>query len=258
MSVSFATEYPLLAQFQQFYAELVRVKSAVETGNWGALSKDEAGPGAESSDSESVGLVANRLAGFLEHQALEATKRGGDVGARLYREAQYVMAALADETCLHQMRWSAKDAWTSQLLERRLFGSYSAGEEIFQRARALLAKRDRIFTEIALIYFYALALGFQGKFRDRADREPIEALKRDLYQFVFRQAPNLADEARRASPGAYRHTQHGAQPRTLPYLRRWLEGLGAVAAILLVVSLWLWLDATWELADSLDWLADQR
>jgi hypothetical protein len=75
-----------------------------------------------------------RLQTLLEMQALEAGRRGGEYGVLYYKEAQYVMAALADEIFL-TLDWTGRDTWRSDLLETRLFGTYDAGEKVLPPSR---------------------------------------------------------------------------------------------------------------------------
>ena len=46
-------------------------------------------------------------------------RTGGEYASALYRRAQYVMAALADETFLY-LDWPGRDAWRANLLEFKL------------------------------------------------------------------------------------------------------------------------------------------
>ena len=235
----------LVEQFRAFYAELVALKQVIARGDRTVAASGET----TDSQDRQMESVANRLSQVLERQALDAKRLGGDYGVALYREAQYVMVALADEIFLNEVRWETRDAWNTCLLERRFFGTYSVGEEFFRHAQQLLQDRDRVYMELAVIYLMALALGFQGKYRGRPEQPDIASLKRRLYEFVFRHAPDLNSETRRASPGAYLYTVREGVIQDLPYLRRWLIALGITVALYLLISFILWRDVTAPLWD---------
>jgi type VI secretion system protein ImpK len=179
-------------------------------------------------------------------QALESGRRGGDFGLLYYKDAQYVMAVLADEIFI-ALDWPGREAWKNDLLETRLFGSYNAGDQFFQRLEALLAQGDRAQPELALVYLQALGLGFKGRFRGMALTPKLDDYRRRLFEYVYRKRPDLGDPARVLSPQAYRHTVAEATPRLLPDPRLWLWVLGGVFVTFLIVAHVLWTSYTAEL-----------
>lgn len=252
----------LLSQFRAFYAEIRQLKEKAGAGAWvfqpsdGADSNqsDDGQAGEGRGPSSQVNSIIGRLCTVLERQALDSTRLGGEYGAALYKEAQYVLAALGDEVFLHEVDWDVRQAWTDNLIEARLFGSNIAGSEFYRRAEELLRRRDPVYAELALVYFLALGAGFRGKYRGRDDGGRIELLKRQLYEFAFRQVPDLDNASRYAFTDAYMHTLQQGTPRQLPHVRRWLFGLAAVAVVLLVASHVVWVYATGDLARSVDHL----
>ena len=244
----------LLSQFRAFYAEVCQLKQQAGAGAWVFQPDDEpeepAGDG--QGPTSQVNSVIGRLCTVLERQALDSTRLGGEYGAALYKEAQYVLAALADEVFLHEVDWDVRQAWTDNLIEARLFGSNIAGEEFYRRAEDLLRRRDPVYAELALVYFLALGAGFRGKFRGRDDGGRIELLKRQLYEFAFRQVPDLENSNRYAFTDAYMHTLQQGASRELPHVRRWLFSFAAVVIVLLAVSHVVWVSSTGDLARSVD------
>ncbi len=213
----------LVARFREFYRELLAAKERALGGSW----SDDRGPADTPQD------LWRHLLALLERQALEAGRVGGDIGSELYRQAQYVMAALADETFLH-LRWPGREGWTANLLEARLFGTHRAGEEVFDRLERLLRDRDTAYAELARVYLMALALGFEGKLRDRPEGPAVlAAFRRALYRFIHQREPRVVRGEEPVVPQAYAATVEVAEPRRLPYLRRWL------AAAAVVVVLWV-------------------
>jgi len=83
----------LLEKFREFYAEVISQKNEILSG---------AKPSAEMED-EASGYaypVHKKLMRVLEEQVYDARRQGGEYGIQFYKEAQYVMAALADDIFL--------------------------------------------------------------------------------------------------------------------------------------------------------------
>ena len=213
----------LVASFREFYRDLLAVKERARGGRWRGAA-------------ESAGTPQDlwrHLLSILERQALDAGRIGGDIGAELYRQAQYVMAALADDTFVH-LRWPGREGWTTNLLEARLFGTHRAGEEVFDRLERLLRERDSAYVELGRVYLMALALGFEGKLRGRPEGPALlGAYRRSLYRFIHHREPRVVRGDESVVPQAYAATLEVAEPRRLPYLRRW------IVTGLLVIVLWV-------------------
>jgi type VI secretion system protein ImpK len=230
-----------------------RAKPAVSEEDLATEEPPEAGE-ADDADLHSPMLkteeALERLQAILEMQALEAGRRGGEYGVIYYKEAQYVMAALADEVFLH-LDWPGRLAWKDDLLETRLFGTYAAGERFFQRLDKLLSGGDRVQAELAVVYLMALALGFRGKYRGaKHDRKLLE-YRKQLYYYIYQRRPDLADQAHRLAPHAYDGVQREASPRMLPSPARWFWLLGLAILTYLIASDLLWRDAIQPLQDVL-------
>ncbi|MDP9122070.1 MAG: DotU family type IV/VI secretion system protein [Acidobacteriota bacterium] len=224
----------LLTNFRDFYREVVRLKRVV--GHDPNLFHAAAPAGAEIS----AGAVWQELLDLLERQAVAVRRGGGEYAAESYRDAQYVMAALADETFIH-LDWPGREAWRGNLLESRLFQSHRAGEEVFLRIDRLLRTREPIETELAKVYLLALGLGFQGRYRGPIGVAHIAAYKRQLYAFVANVDPDAPRGLRPLLPEAYGSTLEVGEGRRLPHLRPWVTAAVAVLALWLVVSHGLWL-----------------
>jgi type VI secretion system protein ImpK len=237
----------LLQQFRAFYSEVMRLKRLVQTsGSWVSRS---APPPTEGLDRPGdVNAIRQRVLSLLKQQALDAGHRGGEYGVGLYRDhMQYVMAVLADEIFVH-LAWEGREVWKGNLLESELFQSQAAGERFFEKLEQLLQIRDPVYTEVALIYLMALALGFRGKFRDINDGGQIEAYRRQLFAFVFRRHPELLSDSQPFFQEAYSHTFTEGRAPTLPNaLKAWsLIGI-ALLVLWLVASHIAW----WHIADGI-------
>ncbi|MGH9484020.1 MAG: DotU family type IV/VI secretion system protein, partial [Terriglobales bacterium] len=179
-------------------------------------------PGSDPAQAAFHGLV-----GWLQAQADEAAQRGGVLGARVVQEMQYVEAALADEMFLQG--WEGSARWP--LLETTLFHTQSAGETIFDRMEALLAREDHAYADVAAIYFWALALGFEGKFRGLSDQSELQRYRQRLFHLLYRDRPRLFDPERALFPQAYLHNLEEGAGRRLPSARVWI---GVLVLILVV------------------------
>lgn len=220
----------LLAQFREFYREVIRLKRMLRSGTWETGATTEAGEGSQ------VGLrVWQRLTSVLEQQALTAGRSVGAYGAELYKEAQYVMAALGDEIFIH-LEWEGREAWRSNLIESRLFGTHAAGDVLFQRLEALLARRDPVWAEVAKVYLMALSLGFRGKYQGVDDGGQIDVYRRQLFTFIFQRKPELQTSARPLFQDAYQHTLVEGSGKRLPSAKPWVAVLCVLVAVFLVSS----------------------
>ncbi len=213
--------------------EIVRLDAAAPaTGAQAAPVPGTPPPGAP-------GEVWRSLLLTLERQALAARRTGGDYALKVFAEAQYVMAAVADEIFLH-LDWGGRETWQSNLLESRIFHSHRAGDAIFERIEQLLTQRNPVVRDLAEVYLMALGLGFQGKWRDRPEaEEKLAEYRRRLHVFLFDREPELGGGGR-LFPQAYGHTLALGPGRRLPHLRPWLWGFALLALLWVLVSIPLW------------------
>ncbi len=233
----------LLAQFGDFFAELLRLKYALSAGRLGA------GEGLTPVDL--AGLVHQRLRTLLEAQAVRARHWGGAFGEALYHEAQYVMAALADETMLLRVNWDGRLIWQDRLLETALFGTRVAGERVFERLDALLADGPRASSDLATIYLVALALGFRGRCWRAEDDAQLANYRTALSRIIAREDPAIARDGGPIFEQAYGHLIERGRAVRLPHLRPWYMVMAVVFLFFLVSSHALWISLTADLNDAL-------
>jgi type VI secretion system protein ImpK len=275
----------LLVQFREFYQEVVRWKrlAAREGASLPAVSTVGAagavpaalvvsGPGvapkalvraggaASAAPPPEVtvtaaGTVWQALLGLLNRQEAEVRRTGGEYASALYRRAQYVMAALADETFLY-LDWPGREAWRTNLLEFKLFHSYRAGEEVFRQIEALLRTRDPADADLARVYLMALALGFRGELRGSAGEARIDTYRRELYTFLTHRDPGTPRDPHSLFPEAYQSNLEAAgTSRRLSAARRWLLAGLVLALLWIVVAHRIWLgvvDDLWPLVDRIN------
>jgi type VI secretion system protein ImpK len=202
--------------------------------------------GGHRGDNPLVAEAQQKLLALLEGQALAAEARAGAFGKSFYREAQFVMAALADEVFV-SLSWSGSGQWQRTLLETRLFGSYGAGHEFFKRLDTLLEEEEPAYVELAYIYLLALSLGFRGKHRSREAAKMLDEYRVRLHAFVFGTAAEGPVLPKRVSAAAYECTRVQKQVALLPSPLRWFALLAAVASVFLIGQHVLWDSMTEEL-----------
>lgn len=229
----------LLLQFRDFYGELIKLKRLIRSGApLGAEGASDKSPG----DRAAV-AVAERVTAVMEQEAIVAGRRGTDYTG-IYTQAQYVMAALADEILLHQLDWIGKEAWNTHLIEYRLFRTRVAGDEFFNRLDRLLQTPDPMYKDLATVYLLAIMLGFRGKYFANNDRGKIDYYRRQLFTFIFHGQPELHKDTKKLFPDAYLHTVEEGAGRKVPQVKIWFVLLAAMFAIYFFISRSVWVNAT--------------
>jgi type VI secretion system protein ImpK len=198
------------------------------------------------------------LLGLLNRQEAEVRRTGGEYASAIYRRAQYVMAALADEIFLY-LDWPGREAWRTNLLEFKLFQSYRAGEEVFRRIEALLRTRDPADSEIAKIYLMALALGFRGELRGPEGQARVDVYRRELYTFLTNRDPGTARDPQSLFPEAYQsNVEASGAGRRLSAARRWLLAGLLLALVWILASHQIWLGLIKDLTPLVDEINQAR
>lgn len=224
----------VLRDFEDFYSEIIRLRARAELQFPISTEPNDTGAAADPAIA-----VWSRLVDLLERQARLTTTSAGDIGYGLYREAQYVMAALADEIFLNT-EWSGRDYWTNHLLESHFFNSNIAGEEFFRRTDRLLRDPERGFSDIYSIHLLALSLGFRGKYRGREDVGRIDEMRRRLFIRIYHRKAQAPGEGRHLFVNCYAHTLDLGAPKKLPSPARWFLGLAAAVVLWVVISTVVW------------------
>lgn len=252
--------FTFVQHFLEFYTELLRLRRAVEQGEHG---QPGGPPGAQPSPVSAFSaytpamagdpdIVAQRLQSLLEAQALLVGRRGSDFILAQYREAQYVMAAFADEIFIYEVEWRGRDMWRENPLEHRLFRTRSAGERLFENIELILAGGDRRQAELAPVYILALSLGFRGRYRSDAGGSVIRDYANRLFEFVFDRPADIHAPGRRLAPQAYEHVLAGNPVRGPRFRVSWPVVTAGIAVGFLVVSQIMWWAMTGDLAHAAD------
>ena len=281
----------LLAQFRDFYTEVIRLKQMIETS--GGMSREEVAlfdaplggnghakvtaklPPLELHDTLSGSEKITSLAVRGSLDSLDALDSADEPQGELtsltllvwqnmialfrrngiqilraagkptdnYLEAQYVMAAFADDVFIH-LNWEGRRAWTSNLLESALFQSHIAGEKVFDKLDRLLRHRDPANKSLAAVYLSALSLGFRGKYHGLNDHGKLRRYRRDLFDFIFNKPADLVNESKVAFPDSYVQNVRQEKRKKLTNPRVWLLVLGFVFLTYLAASHGIWLRLT--------------
>ena len=196
-----------------------------------------------SDDSKRSLFVWQSLLTLFRRHARQMPNSGGTT-AESYLEAQYIMAAVADEVFIHLLEGEAREAWMSNLLESTLFKTRVAGEVFFDKLdQLLLLNRESADKDLAVIYLSALSLGFEGKYRGN-DHGQLRRYRQELFAFAFQKQPDLLDESKIAFPDAYIENLKPGKKKKLTNPRIWLVLLGIVLLSYITISHGIWLGLT--------------
>ena len=220
--------------FEDFYTAVHAFKNRVLKQHWISPERDLV-PSAEST----AKVILDELKEILQKQALQAPRHGGEFAANYYREAQYIMAAMADEIFLH-LKWDGRQYWEDHLLESQLFSTHTAGETLYKSLDRFLLEREPIRADIAHVYLMVLGLGFRGKYRGVDDRGRIASYKQQLYTFIFHRDPALVTGETTFCAQAYNYTFEEGRPKSLHDFRSWGALFAGFLMLLLFVSFVIW------------------
>ncbi len=256
----------ILDLFRDFYTEIIRQKDRIARmrGNYAPLQAQKSMAAAAGGEQVSVGVavsddevlaqdVRGALLTVLQAQSATVTRSAGAFGLELYAEAQYVMASIADEVFLN-LEWPGRPHW--RLLESSLFQTHAAGEIIFQRIDELLRQGDVSRTEMATIYFTALALGFKGRYRGMEDQSRLDNYRNRLFAMIYRRAPEQINRDDVLLPQNYLVSSEGAARKLLPDPRRWYLLVVVILLVWLVASHFVWTGLTDRVARFADCMQD--
>jgi len=250
-----AAELDVIGQFRKFYEEVrdaramamdldaTDVEPAEPDGPPG-LDAIEAAPGQEGARAGRGGRarinpIIGQLVAALEQQSLDFAGRGGNYGTRIFSRIIYVMAAFADDVML-SFPWPGRDDWVRNPLEARLFGSKTAGETIFHDIDDHLRAYQYGRSDIAKAYLMVLALGFEGRYRERDAAPILSDYRRRLFLIAYDREPSIDTAGDVVQGEVYRHTQQGGMPQRMPYVRPWIVGCVVVLAVYVVLTQIIW------------------
>lgn len=226
-----ATDDLATRQFRAFYDEVIKAR-------------DRTAESREADIHVVVQGLAKYLENFLELQTLESRRESTRFELENIADARYLKAALADEILLNTT-WVGRGYWTGYLLESTLFRTNIAGEQVFRRIEELLSDREPSTKDLARLYLFSLALGFQGKYRGSDEEVRLRGYREELFQFVYQRQPDMTARDRVVTERAYASTLSHIAPRKLPSLSRWSVVFLLAVVSLLAISEILWIWQSW-------------
>ncbi len=218
-------------QFRAFYDEIIKAR-------------DRTADSRELEPNAVAHALAKHLESLLELQTLESRRESTRFELENVADARYLKAALADEILLNTP-WVGREYWTAHLMESALFRTNIAGDLVFRRIEQMLSDREPSRRDMARLYLFALALGFQGKYRGSGEIDRLRSFREELFQFVYQRQPDFSGRDRVVSERAYASTLSHIAPRKLPTLSRWTVMFLLAAVALLAISEILWLWQSW-------------
>ncbi len=239
----------LLKYYQEFHITLERLKESARTGDYVYSDEEEKQRIGEKEKDTTVSsnMLYRELVALFENQQLTANKLGSEMGSKLYSEALFVMAAIADEVFL-TMNWAGQEAWSKFLLETKFFGSNAGGDIFFEKLDSLLKERDPVYSDLATMFLLALSLGFRGKYHGINDAGIIDGYKEQLYSFIFNDPPDLSTIDKKLFPKAYLNTLIQESKMMIPGLKKWYALVVLLAVSLLGISHIIWLQMTSDIS----------
>jgi len=167
------------------------------------------------------------------------------------RYVQLIMAGLTDDLFLTK-EWYGQTWWHNNPIEYKLFGTRTAGDEVFNITDQLYSERDMEAAPIAQVLIDAIALGFKGKYAGTETGVPRTYVE-GLYEIVHLGCSKKDSDGRKTIfPDAYRWNFTPSSQKNLPALREWLIGAAIIAVLLLIISHIAWTTAIAPLDELLD------
>lgn len=233
-----------IALFKEFYCRVRHVKSMIMQGaiDWPSIT-DEDIP-ANLSERESTRLLSSYLRAALASQTEYVASHTSQLEFAAYRDASYLMCALADEIFLIQLNWFGRRYWHEFSLESGAFSTAIAGDEYYRRLQTLLKKDVLSYFEkqLAALFILTLQLGFRG--RIRGNEKLVKTLLDRLLPKtgVPKQTPHLF-------PAAYGSIVNPTSAARLEPFSRWHKIIfwSLISYLILTSGVWLWISTSFFL-----------
>lgn len=241
----------LYSKFRTVYNEIIRFKHRKTEFTAGFSTAVMSEAASLPSDAQGAAeALSKKLLEVLELQAAEAKWMGGEIALR-YPDAQYAMAALADET-FTLLEWEGQAAWQDHLLEQKLFHTRAAAYELFKRIDRLLknAPNTPVSRDLARVFLMVLAAGFHGKYRQFGLTRALTEYRQRLYEYIYRgDALLLYAPDRRLVPEVAARTVVGHAVSRISAAQRWAAILAFVAVSYAVIAHVAWNSVSADLKD---------
>jgi type VI secretion system protein ImpK len=253
------TEIPkLLECFEAFYQRVVEQKQAIittithdfspkNTDDTQETSADQSSKGTPQASTAEVQIqcALNILQDFLKEQEARIQEQQGLFARSAYKEAQYIMAALADEILLSIENMEVRSFLEYNLLEQKLFGTHIAGERFFTNLDSFLAEKNPLNKELGYLYLSALGLGFLGKYRTlKTQTDELDQYRERLFQTLYDERPSLFTLPQMLFPDVLGSTLIIPRMQPSSAYKKWSVALATTLGIYMLISYGLWYSVT--------------
>jgi len=172
--------------------------------------------------------LRDRLTALIDAQ--ERRARGAEVPWDSYVEARFAVLAWVDELILNSP-WPGRGDWQHLML--KYYSTLNAGNQFFERVERPPASERGVLE----IYYYCLALGFEGKFALAENPRALRELKQRLHNQLVAGGGGVLPTEARLFPEAYRRPPAPAPPPGRSWFGLWLGLIAIVPVILFVLYL---------------------
>ncbi|HCI48746.1 MAG: hypothetical protein A2977_01875 [Alphaproteobacteria bacterium RIFCSPLOWO2_01_FULL_45_8] len=232
----------ILQDFRTFYRELLILQDmALEHGISKKETKtpDETAVELAQSQDQTLGhRIRQRLENLFMSQYSEVSNQ--IYVASYYREAQYIMVALADEIFIN-LNWRGSEEWKDNLLESLIYNTQDSGDKFFENLDLLLGAKSSQSTDMAALYLFALGLGFKGRYRGTKNEDELFAYRKKLYRYITADNLDLLENRSPLFPQVYENIIDDRQNIIIPDSRPWWISLGVILVGFIGVSSLIWL-----------------
>lgn len=236
----------IFASFRAFWREVEAARTRAVAGDPQTAGTSTGQWSGETGLMHPAAVVQGRLLEVLQTQLADVSRSTQGAALQAYRDAHYLMAAMADEVFV-KLSWAGASWWLWNPLEAALFGTRCAGQRVFERIEQLTASGDPTQRELAAVYLVALSLGFEGQYAGEADRAWLDRYRQKLRRFIFGDETHLEGPL---APQCYAHTEGTGAGARLQSARPWLWAALLVIALWLAVSTVVWRQSTAPVAAS--------
>jgi hypothetical protein len=223
----------LLRRFEDFYREIVELRAQLAGHSSHAHSSHA------HSSHEQVSLrpedVHKKLLALLTEQEQQVSRTGTLLGAEMYRQAQRVMACMADDI-FSTVHWPPGTQWCSlevELFEAVEMHGLAPEGPCMRKLELLLGQDDPAYRELAAVYFYALSM-------DKNQQHVRQQYLQPLLDMISGGTKQKAEDTARMFAQSYVHTLTENRVVLLPSAERWWLVLVGIVLIWLAASWLLW------------------
>ncbi|WP_186645800.1 DotU family type IV/VI secretion system protein [Fluviispira vulneris] len=113
---------------------------------------------------EKTTQIKIELVNYFNKEMIELKTNRRTHDTQIVEEVIYLVVCLFDDILIHQKSEFAI-FWKNSPLEEKIFGSTSGGHVIFDQIDIIIAQPHQKKQELIKLYYSALKIGFQGKYR---------------------------------------------------------------------------------------------